>query len=107
MAAALGFPVGNPLCDWCYATEPESMMQHPRRRHRRPAVRRCRGDLANGGDNIGVYVPVFATTDTGGLFTYLLVFLALVAVCCAVGYYFARRPAIARAMAREGVTPFA
>jgi hypothetical protein len=56
MAAALGFPVGNPRCDWCYATEPESMMQHLRRRHRRPAVRRCRGDLANGGDNIGVYV---------------------------------------------------
>ena len=37
MAVALGFPVGNPRCDWCYATEPESMMQHLRRRHRRPA----------------------------------------------------------------------
>ncbi|MBB5854053.1 cadmium resistance protein CadD (predicted permease) [Amycolatopsis umgeniensis] len=45
--------------------------------------------FANGGDNIGVYVPVFANTDTGGLIVYAAVFLA---VWCAAGRYFATRP---------------
>ncbi|WP_181776662.1 cadmium resistance transporter [Amycolatopsis pittospori] len=58
--------------------------------------------FANGGDNIGVYVPVFANTGTGGLIVYVVVFLALVAVWCAAGRYFATRPVIARALARWG-----
>ena len=35
--------------------------------------------FANGGDNIGVYVPVFATSGPGGFTTYIVVFLILVA----------------------------
>lgn len=31
--------------------------------------------LANGGDNIGVYVPVFVTAGVGGMSTYVVVFL--------------------------------
>lgn len=58
--------------------------------------------FANGGDNIGVYVPVFANTGTGGLVVYAVVFLVLVAVWCAAGRYFATRPVIARALARWG-----
>ncbi len=58
--------------------------------------------FANGGDNIGVYVPVFANTGTGGLIVYAAVFLALVAVWCAAGRYFATRPVIARALTRWG-----
>jgi cadmium resistance protein CadD (predicted permease) len=58
--------------------------------------------FANGGDNIGVYVPVFANTGTGELIVYAAVFLALVAVWCAAGRYFATRPVIARALARWG-----
>ncbi|RSM82263.1 cadmium transporter [Amycolatopsis sp. WAC 01375] len=58
--------------------------------------------FANGGDNIGVYVPVFANTGTGGLIVYAVVFLALVAVWCLAGRFFATRPAIARALARWG-----
>ncbi|ANN21466.1 cadmium transporter [Amycolatopsis orientalis] len=58
--------------------------------------------FANGGDNIGVYVPVFANTGTGELIVYAAVFLALVAVWCAAGRYFAGRPVIARALARWG-----
>ncbi|KOX23223.1 cadmium transporter [Saccharothrix sp. NRRL B-16348] len=56
--------------------------------------------FANGGDNIGVYVPVFTTAGTGGLVVFVVVFLALVAVWCAVGRFFATRPVIARALAR-------
>jgi cadmium resistance protein CadD (predicted permease) len=58
--------------------------------------------FANGGDNIGVYVPVFATARTGGLVVFAVVILVLVAVWCAVGRFFATRPIIARALSRWG-----
>ncbi len=58
--------------------------------------------FANGGDNIGVYVPVFAESGTGAMVTYLVVFLLLVGVWCAAGRYFATRPVVARALARWG-----
>ena len=58
--------------------------------------------LANGGDNIGVYIPVFATSATTGLLTYIAVFLVLVAVWCLAGHFFARRPLIARTLSRWG-----
>ncbi|WP_238006278.1 cadmium resistance transporter [Dactylosporangium sp. AC04546] len=58
--------------------------------------------FANGGDNIGVYVPVFATAGAGGMTVYAVVFLALVAVWVAAGRYFATRPVIARALSRWG-----
>ncbi|WHT23382.1 cadmium resistance transporter [Crossiella sp. CA-258035] len=58
--------------------------------------------LANGGDNIGVYVPVFATAGIGGMSVHVIVFLALVAVWVAAGRYFATRPAIAKALSRWG-----
>jgi choline dehydrogenase len=38
MPAALGFPVGNPRYDWCYATEPEPNMQNRRMRQPRGKV---------------------------------------------------------------------
>jgi cadmium resistance protein CadD (predicted permease) len=58
--------------------------------------------FANGGDNIGVYVPVFATAGTGGMSVYAVVFLVLVAVWCLAGRYFATRPVIAKALSRWG-----
>ncbi|WP_439659480.1 cadmium resistance transporter [Lentzea sp. HUAS TT2] len=58
--------------------------------------------FANGGDNIGVYVPVFTTAGTGGLVVFVVVFLVLVAVWCAAGRFFATRPVVARALARWG-----
>ena len=58
--------------------------------------------FANGGDNIGVYVPVFARSGTGAMVTYVVVFLLLVGVWCAAGRYFASRPVIARALSRWG-----
>ena len=58
--------------------------------------------FANGGDNIGVYVPVFATAGVGGMVTYAIVFLVLVAVWVAAGRFFATRPPIAKALSRWG-----
>ncbi|CAA9259890.1 MAG: cadmium resistance transporter, putative [uncultured Corynebacteriales bacterium] len=58
--------------------------------------------LANGGDNIGVYVPVFAVAGAGGMTIYVAVFLLGVAVWCAAGWFFASRPVVARALSRWG-----
>ncbi|MFJ3671112.1 cadmium resistance transporter [Streptomyces sp. NPDC090106] len=58
--------------------------------------------FANGGDNIGVYVPVLATAGTGGMAVYTVVFLILVAVWCFAGRFFATRPVVAQALARWG-----
>jgi cadmium resistance protein CadD (predicted permease) len=58
--------------------------------------------FANGGDNIGVYVPVFATAGTGGLVVFAVVFLTLVALWCVAGRFFASRPVVARALSRWG-----
>jgi cadmium resistance protein CadD (predicted permease) len=58
--------------------------------------------FANGGDNIGVYVPVLATAGVGGMSVYVIVFLVLLAVWIAAGRYFATRPVIAKALSRWG-----
>ncbi|MBM7774487.1 cadmium resistance protein CadD (predicted permease) [Actinokineospora baliensis] len=57
--------------------------------------------FANGGDNIGVYVPVFATAGMSTAI-YVAVFLALVAVWVAAGRYLATRPTIAKGLSRWG-----
>ncbi|MFJ9735846.1 cadmium resistance transporter [Streptomyces sp. NPDC101171] len=58
--------------------------------------------FANGGDNIGVYVPVLATAGAGGMSVYAVVFLILVAVWCCAGRCFATRPLVAKALSRWG-----
>lgn len=58
--------------------------------------------FANGGNNIGIYVPVFAEVGMGGTFGYVVVFLLGVAVWCGIGWYFASRPAMTRALSRWG-----
>lgn len=56
--------------------------------------------FANGGDNIGVYVPVFATVGTAGIVAYSAVFLALVAVLVAAARFVATRKPIAEVLER-------
>lgn len=58
--------------------------------------------FANGGDNVGVYVPAFAATGPGGLAGYVVVFLVGVAVWCVAGRALATRPGVARVLARWG-----
>ena len=56
--------------------------------------------FANGGDNIGVYVPVFLAVGTAGIVAYSLVFLALVAVLVLLARFVATRRPIARVLER-------
>jgi cadmium resistance protein CadD (predicted permease) len=58
--------------------------------------------FANGGDNIGVYVPVFAVVGAGGMLAYIVIFLVGVAIWCAAGWYFASRPPVAKTLSRWG-----
>uniref|UniRef100_B8HKV9 Cadmium resistance transporter n=1 Tax=Cyanothece sp. (strain PCC 7425 / ATCC 29141) TaxID=395961 RepID=B8HKV9_CYAP4 len=56
--------------------------------------------FANGGDNIGIYVPLFASSNLPQLSIILAVFLLLIAVWCVVAHYLARHPAIAPLLSR-------
>ncbi|WP_413319464.1 cadmium resistance transporter [Agrococcus sp. 1P02AA] len=56
--------------------------------------------FANGGDNIGVYVPVFLSVGTAAVIAYCVVFLVLVAVLVALAKFVATRRPIAEALER-------
>ena len=56
--------------------------------------------FANGGDNIGVYVPVFLSVGPAAVVAYCAVFLALVAVLVVIAKFIATRRAIAEILER-------
>ena len=56
--------------------------------------------FANGGDNIGVYVPVFLSVGPAAVVAYCIVFLALVAVLVVLAKFVATRPPIAEVLER-------
>jgi cadmium resistance protein CadD (predicted permease) len=58
--------------------------------------------LANGADNLGVYVPVFAASSRGAVLVYVATFFVLVGVWCVVGYLVASRAVVARVLSRSG-----
>lgn len=64
--------------------------------------------IANGGDNISIYVPLFASHDLAGLCVILGVFYVLVGVWCYVGYLLSSHQAIALLITRYGhaIVPF-
>jgi len=64
--------------------------------------------FANGGDNIGIYTPLFASASPARLWVILCVFYLLLGVWCYAGYAIGRHPVVERALARYGhmVVPF-
>src|SRR5690625_3350249 len=56
--------------------------------------------LANGGDNIGVYTPVFLSVEPLAVVAYCIVFLALVAALVTLAKFVATRPPIAEVLER-------
>lgn len=57
--------------------------------------------LANGGDNLGVYIPLFAASpDAIGI--YVAVFAVMTAVWCALGYLVVNNPLIGAHVRRYG-----
>lgn len=64
--------------------------------------------VANGGDNIGIYVPLFASSNLPSLGVIISVFFLLVGVWCYVAYRLMSLPAIANVLTRYGtaIVPF-
>ncbi|HTE29102.1 MAG TPA: cadmium resistance transporter [Chryseolinea sp.] len=64
--------------------------------------------IANGGDNIGVYVPLFASFAWPQKATMIVVFMLMTIILCFVSKYLARHPLLAKTIHRYGdvVTPF-
>ncbi|MCY7277905.1 MAG: cadmium resistance transporter [Phormidesmis sp. CAN_BIN44] len=64
--------------------------------------------IANGGDNIGIYVPLFAASSAASLGVILRVFLVMVGVWCYGAYQLARHPIAERVLVRYGsrIVPF-
>lgn len=56
--------------------------------------------FANGGDNIGVYVPVFLSVEPTAVVAYCIAFLALVAVLVVLAKFIATRRPIAEVLER-------
>ncbi len=60
--------------------------------------------FANGGDNIGIYVPLFASCTWESLFVILSIFFSLVGAWCYAAYQLTRLSAIADTLSRYGNT---
>lgn len=60
--------------------------------------------LANGGDNIGVYVPLFATRSFGEMALLLFAFAGMMVVWLFAAYYLARHSAVAGRLRRGSAT---
>lgn len=58
--------------------------------------------MANGSDNIGIYVPLFASSEIDELLVIVGVFFSLVGVWCYASYLLTRQQAIAEILTRYG-----
>lgn len=58
--------------------------------------------FANGGDNIGIYVPYFSTLNTSELISTVIVFLVMVAIWCFIGYRLAAFKYVSETLEKYG-----
>ncbi|KNY30950.1 cadmium resistance transporter [Agrobacterium sp. SUL3] len=58
--------------------------------------------IANGGDNIGVYTPIFATNPFSATIIILIVFIIMVAVWIALSYWLVNHPSLGKPLRRFG-----
>ena len=58
--------------------------------------------IANGGDNIGIYIPLFSRLNAFQLAITLLVFMILVAIWCIIGYRLIKQKHIGIVLTRYG-----
>ena len=64
--------------------------------------------FANGGDNVGVYVPLFASSDARTVCVTLITFAGLIALWCIMGFYMGNHPVVRRIVDSYGhiMVPF-
>jgi cadmium resistance transport/sequestration family protein len=63
--------------------------------------------FANGGDNIGIYIPLFATLNAASKAIMITIFLCMVGIWCFVARYLSKHPVIAKPIRKYGdsITP--
>jgi len=64
--------------------------------------------IANGGDNIGIYIPLFVTLTWSNKIVMITCFLVMTLLWCLVAKYFTKHPYVANAVDKYGhiATPF-
>lgn len=64
--------------------------------------------IANGGDNISIYIPLFVTLTVAGRLTMAFIFLLMTAVWCIAAKYLANRPLVKKGVEKYGqfIRPF-
>lgn len=64
--------------------------------------------IANGGDNIGIYVPLFATLAWTGKLAMVVLFMVMTLLWCCLARYLTKHPFMARTIGKYGhrVTPY-
>jgi cadmium resistance transport/sequestration family protein len=64
--------------------------------------------FANGGDNIGIYIPFFATISAQEKAVMILIFLLMTAIWCLFAKHLTKQPLLAKIIDKYGhiVTPF-
>lgn len=64
--------------------------------------------IANGGDNISIYIPLFATLALSGKISMTMIFLLMTGLWCVIARYLSKRPVVQKAVQRYGhvITPF-
>jgi len=75
--------------------------------HLRQIVSVASVTVANGGDNISIYLPLYATFSYSGKVTMTLVFLVMTAVWCFIAIHLSSYPILKRSLEKYGhiVTP--
>ena len=58
--------------------------------------------MADGGDNIGTYIPFFATLDTPEIVGVILLFLGLTGAWCLAAYHLVQHPTVGAPIRRYG-----
>ena len=64
--------------------------------------------FANGGDNIGIYAPLFAASDLASLLVMLIVFFIMLAVWCVGGFFIGSHRVVKQTLSSYGhiIVPF-
>ena len=64
--------------------------------------------IANGGDNIAIYIPLFATLTWSHKLTMVMIFLVMTLVWCILARYLTRHPLVSKTVDKYGhsITPF-
>ncbi|MBC7970586.1 MAG: cadmium resistance transporter [Verrucomicrobia bacterium] len=73
-----------------------------------PTVQVATITIANGGDNVGIYVPLFASSSLPSLSIILAVFFVMVSVWCCIAYQLTQHPMVAQVLTRRSsaIVPF-